>query len=895
MPRTSRKTRHLSKTTLAFGCGSALLIAWLTLPIEAFAPSNFKAALVGGTSHQRMTEQAIRELDNEFFGITDLTKPMKKAIEEIAEANIQVDEDQFLSSKHFDGENFAGGQSFILAGNRGLIIQALERENASSARFHLGSALHSIQDFYSHTNWIELGNGSPHPQVGVEGATIGGIAPLGFVTCVDCQDILIPPVCPDCTSNVVTGFLTSGYYGGEDRSKPSSDKCSHGGILDGSATGRFGHGINKDVLDCAFSPHHHLHGAAVGVAREATKKFIRELRDDITESQLKLLLGVGPNLAMAIDVTGSMGSVISQVKSVATGLVDRRLGTDEEPSKYVLVPFSDPGVGPTTVTTDPNVFKTRINGLRASGGGDCPELAMTGMLRALSASDKGGVLFMFTDASAKDRSLTRSVVNLSLDKEIKVYVMTFGSCSPIDPGFIQLASESGGQLFELLRSEAGKVTQLADFLVRSNAVDVLSVADDFVTGTAVHTVPVDSTMTRVTFSTSGTAAVTLRRPDGSAVAATDPGVSFVSLVRGAIYSIETPEIGEWTVELSGSGGYSLTVSGESNLDLETFRFVELGGRPGHEGLFPIDGLPVEGQTSTATAVLSGDFLGVDFMFRAKDGGLIQSFFMDPNPVGESHELIGEVGLPEDAFLVYVVGVDTNGIPFQRVLPAAVKPQPVRITAPLPQVLPVGQTTTYTFEVTHFGTEDTFRFSGSDDQRFLTSISPTTFTLGMGESQLVTVELTVPVSTLEGTPDTLTVNVESLTGDANNFAVINSTVADADITPPVILALTADPSLLWPPNHKLRTVVLSVEVTDDRDPSPICQITGVTSNEPIDGPGDGSTDFDWLVADPLALELELRAERSGTGSGRTYTIGVECSDLAGNSATASVEVVVPHNR
>ena len=46
---------------------------------------------------------------------------------------------------------------------------------------------------------------------------------------------------------------------------------------------------------------------------------------------------------------------------------------------------------------------------------------------------------------------------------------------------------------------------------------------------------------------------------------------------------------------------------------------------------------------------------------------------------------------------------------------------------------------------------------------------------------------------------------------------------------------------------------------------------VTSNEPINGTGDGNTAIDWLVVD--AHHVQLRAERAGTGSGRIYTIAV----------------------
>lgn len=876
---------------LAFGVDTLLLAP----RSDAFAPTNGLAFVTfGSTSHMKMTEQAITELDAELFGITDLTKSMKKAIEQIAEANAAVDEDQFLSAKHFDGENFPGGQGFVLA-NRKLVVSTIKQGSAGSARFYLGQALHSIQDFYSHSNWIELGNGAPNGQLGVVGATIGGTAPLSVGTCVSCSPTF-PGLCPDCSANVSTGLLTSGYYGGEDRTKPSSLKCSHGGLFDDSATGLFGEGINKDVRACDFSPHSGLHGAAVGVAREATKKFIREFQGDLTEGELKLLLGVGPTLGMAIDTTGSMGSIIAQVKSTAVGIVDSRIGTDEEPSKYILVPFNDPGVGPTTATINPNQFKAAINSLGVFGGGDCPELSMTGMLRAVSASEDRGTVFMFTDASSKDGGVAGAVASLAAQKKVKVFPMTFGSCSPIDPGYFRIADESGGQLFELLISEAGKVTQLADFLVRSNAVDVLSVARPLA-GAATETVPVDSTMTAVTFSVSGTPGVTLRRPDGTVVGATDPGVSRVALTRGAIYRITAPATGAWTVELTGSGNYSLLVAGESDLDLDTFRFAEERGRPGHEGLFSIAGLPTESEPNVVVAIMSGAFGDPAFELRAKDGTLLASLALTHREGDDVNEFSGEVVLPSQPFLVYARGLDGSGAPYQRLIASLVEPQTVKIAKPVPKPLPIGETTTYTFKVTNTGPEGDFRFTGSDDQGYRGAIAPALFHLATGQSIDVSVALNVPASAVEGTPDTLTVNVESLSGSTRNFAVVLSTVVEeaADTTPPTINSLTASPDLLWPPNHKMRDIDLAVDVVDDLDPSPVCEVAGVASNEPIDGPGDGSTEPDWVVPDPQILAIQLRAERSGAGTDRIYSVEVKCMDAAGNTSSATAAVTVPHNR
>jgi hypothetical protein len=119
------------------------------------------------------------------------------------------------------------------------------------------------------------------------------------------------------------------------------------------------------------------------------------------------------------------------------------------------------------------------------------------------------------------------------------------------------------------------------------------------------------------------------------------------------------------------------------------------------------------------------------------------------------------------------------------------------------------------------------------------------------------------------------------------------VTVVDTTPPTITSLTATPAVLWPPNHKMVPVTVRVAATDRCSPSVSCRITAVASNEPINGLGDGDTAPDWVVTGPLTVNL--RAERSGKGNGRVYTITVQCADPSGNQVTKRVTVRVPHDQ
>jgi len=132
-----------------------------------------------------------------------------------------------------------------------------------------------------------------------------------------------------------------------------------------------------------------------------------------------------------------------------------------------------------------------------------------------------------------------------------------------------------------------------------------------------------------------------------------------------------------------------------------------------------------------------------------------------------------------------------------------------------------------------------------------------------------------------------------TDDAGNSSTAQTTVTVVDTTPPTIDAVGADPSELWAPNHKMQLITVTVSATDICDASLTCSIISVTSNEPVNGLGDGDTAPDWVITGDLAVEL--RSERSGVGSGRIYTITVQCTDDSGNSSTRDVIVSVPHNQ
>jgi uncharacterized repeat protein (TIGR01451 family) len=136
----------------------------------------------------------------------------------------------------------------------------------------------------------------------------------------------------------------------------------------------------------------------------------------------------------------------------------------------------------------------------------------------------------------------------------------------------------------------------------------------------------------------------------------------------------------------------------------------------------------------------------------------------------------------------------------------------------------------------------------------------------------------------------------------------------DTTPPDVICL-ASPDQLWPPNHKMIPIFVVIGAIDIcTEPDLLDVVVMATSSEPDDDKGDGKftgdvDGYDGFTApvdvsaafvlneDSGAFEgiIDLRAERDGRGSGRTYEIWVTVTDVSLNQTTTSCTVFVPHNQ
>ncbi len=172
------------------------------------------------------------------------------------------------------------------------------------------------------------------------------------------------------------------------------------------------------------------------------------------------------------------------------------------------------------------------------------------------------------------------------------------------------------------------------------------------------------------------------------------------------------------------------------------------------------------------------------------------------------------------------------------------------------------------------------------------------------------------STIPSTPDSvgglLGILIEN-TGTSNFYPNIDSISVGLvlpETAPPVLVK--ADPKWLWPANHMMQDVDLKVSFFDEGVDPVALGLTlacSISSNEPDDGADDGNTTGDvdgsdgywtpvpvtllWDGADYVGT-VQLRAERSDSGSGREYSISCVLTEPGKEATATDATVSVPLN-
>jgi hypothetical protein len=266
-PNQTRENQVMNKLVKIFLIHILLLLSFefgFQEPVWAFMPSIHKSITTEATSSIQLI------LDGQRLTFSGT------ALQDINFANERTDDPAFQTqpSYHFDNEDFSGGSDRLISLKERIITKIISDNPLSgSARSDLGGALHTVQDFYAHSNWVELGNNDINSKLGRESFTG---ASTNAVTC---------PNDPGVLGDAGLIQLTSGYFlFSQGLCGVPSGKCRHGVKLIGCPSG-----LNKDDSSrTGFL-------AARALAVKATKDFVEQVLNDPRVSSntraVKVLMG----------------------------------------------------------------------------------------------------------------------------------------------------------------------------------------------------------------------------------------------------------------------------------------------------------------------------------------------------------------------------------------------------------------------------------------------------------------------------------------------------------------------------------------------------------------------------------------------------------------------------
>ncbi|RNA41114.1 von Willebrand factor A domain-containing 7 [Brachionus plicatilis] len=274
--------------------------------------------------------QDIRNIYADYYGKTVCTPKVSDIITVLLGPNVAlVDLDPLtkdLPYAHFDAEKFNESNTRVMNFTN-FIYFYLDLKDYEKALELSGQIMHTIHDFYSHSNWVEMGNVDRiNRAIGTQDLYSMPIADeKDAETCLSNCELIETPCstftqsvidflklleltsalfeCPiryyKCKSNLAEfDKLVSGYYTGQKLSdgtpvpKPSNLlKCSHGGLIDVDSillepTG----GINKDSGYYLFSPRADLHLVAAHLAINHTEYFFDQIRQKIGDQEFDKFL-----------------------------------------------------------------------------------------------------------------------------------------------------------------------------------------------------------------------------------------------------------------------------------------------------------------------------------------------------------------------------------------------------------------------------------------------------------------------------------------------------------------------------------------------------------------------------------------------------------------------------
>jgi hypothetical protein len=294
--------------------------------------SNVKQALNG----QWFTDEAIREIVNANLtrDVGDCPSGSGDDIPAVPCGGLAVGivyADVNDPGDHFDDELFMLTNNNLIR-LRNTALSDLQKGKYIAARKQVGFALHSIQDFYAHTNWIDLGKACCATRLGFKDAFTEPprLARKDEPTCPDDPSILLTDQ-PDLLKYRLDPStpLTSGYFPDTKSEIQMYHKCAHG-----SPSPLAYRGINKDSDLGRAGTRVERFNSAKTAAQAHTSMFVNSVLAEGCGTNAGCVLGfMGyPSITSINPITANVGQNTFYLHVLGAGFTEARATT--KPTVY---------------------------------------------------------------------------------------------------------------------------------------------------------------------------------------------------------------------------------------------------------------------------------------------------------------------------------------------------------------------------------------------------------------------------------------------------------------------------------------------------------------------------------------------------------------------------------
>ncbi|CAG5928854.1 unnamed protein product, partial [Menidia menidia] len=493
-------------------------------------------------------------------------------------------------------------------------------------------------------------------------------------------------------------------------------------------------------------------------ADQAVNAILEDIRIAVGINSFLRLMDITPSppLCFVIDTTGTMGFELFRIRALVSRIINERRRT--LPTDYILVPFNDPGFGPVTRTSNVDEFNMIVQRLSPLGGGDPPELSLSGLRLALTQSPPYTQVFVITDAPAKDSNLKNNITALIESTECVVnFLLTIGSeLAQSEQLYRDIAEASGGLAFVMKKQNFDSALSVVEDSQAGSEVTVFRIKQNPGRQNSFN-FAVDVSLRSVTVYIIGASSLTfsLTSPTGVTLSSSQASGPLHSLTKiGDLnrLTLKTEnEIGQWQISITSSDNYTVKIT-DSNASMLVTLTESVG-------------------VNVTEVIL---------------------FSESTQCVGDSRYQVNFTGVPHGMYRVLLKGEDTRSRPcnFQRQSNLKIPTTQICTNSQVPSTnIEPGFNVSVSFQLSvisggliNQSAVETFSIGASNDRGYPCSF-PNTVTIEPGSRGIAndTGTMAVPADAALGSDVTLTIEAQNAAATDMNFIVIRSQVID--VTPP----------------------------------------------------------------------------------------------------------------